>query len=50
MYSKAALIALAGAASAAPACNPAHQYPNGAECISTAGTLSLVTPAPSATT
>lgn len=31
------------------ACNPAHSYPNGAKCISTAGSLSLVTPAPSTT-
>lgn len=28
---------------AALACNPAHQYPAGQECISTAGVLSLVT-------
>jgi hypothetical protein len=31
------------------ACNPAHSYPNGAKCISTAGALSLVTPAASTT-
>ena len=31
------------------ACNPAHSYPNGAQCVSTAGTLSLVTPSASAT-
>lgn len=26
------------------ACNPAHSYPNGAQCVSTNGALSLVTP------
>jgi hypothetical protein len=31
------------------ACNPAHSYLNGAKCISTAGALSLVTPAASTT-
>lgn len=31
------------------ACNPAHAYPNGAQCISTNGALSLVTPTPSST-
>lgn len=31
------------------ACNPAHSYPNGAKCISTAGALSLVTPTASTT-
>jgi hypothetical protein len=35
--------------SAEYACNPAHSYPNGAQCVSTAGTLALVTPAPSTT-
>lgn len=29
------------------ACNPAHDYGNGVSCISTAGSLTLVTPAPS---
>ena len=32
------------------ACNPAHSYPNGASCISTAGSLTLVTPSPVPTT
>ena len=31
------------------ACNPAHSYPNGAQCISTAGSLTLVTTSASAT-
>ena len=31
------------------ACNPAHSYPGGASCISTAGSLTLVTP-PASTT
>ncbi|KAK4495860.1 hypothetical protein PRZ48_013128 [Zasmidium cellare] len=31
------------------ACNPAHQYPGGAQCISTNGQLSLVTPTPTPT-
>jgi hypothetical protein len=31
--------------SAEYACNPAHAYPNGAQCVSTNGALSLVTPA-----
>lgn len=35
--------------SAEYACNPAHAYPNGAQCVSTNGGLSLVTPAPSTT-
>jgi hypothetical protein len=35
--------------SAEYACNPAHAYPNGAQCVSTNGALSLVTPAPSTT-
>merc|ERR1712230_44677 len=26
------------------ACNPAHSYPNGASCVSTGGSLTLVTP------
>ena len=30
------------------ACNPAHAYPNGAQCISTGGSLTLVTPSVSA--
>lgn len=30
------------------ACNPAHSYPNGATCVSTAGSLALVTPSVSA--
>ncbi|THV78596.1 hypothetical protein D6D27_09142 [Aureobasidium pullulans] len=30
------------------ACNPAHSYPGGASCISTAGSLTLVTPSASA--
>ncbi|KAK4561375.1 hypothetical protein LTR86_004692 [Recurvomyces mirabilis] len=29
------------------ACNPAHSYPNGASCISTAGSLTLFTPSAS---
>lgn len=44
--------ALAGpiaATSAAFGCNPAHSYPNGAQCVSTNGALSLVTPSPSST-
>ncbi|KAH0280486.1 hypothetical protein KCU91_g987, partial [Aureobasidium melanogenum] len=53
----AATLALASAASAAPAlagrqdyaCNPAHSYPNGASCVSTNGALSLVTPVPTTT-
>jgi hypothetical protein len=32
------------------ACNPAHSYPNGAQCVSTNGALSLVTPTASSTT
>jgi len=31
------------------ACNPAHAYPEGVQCVSTNGALSLVTPAPSST-
>ena len=55
----AAFAALAGSAAAFPAyanttttyaCNPAHSYPNGASCISTAGSLTLVTAAPAQTT
>lgn len=55
----AAFAALASSVAALPAysnttttyaCNPAHQYPNGASCISTAGSLTLVTPAPVAAT
>ena len=38
------------AAATTYACNPAHSYPNGAQCVSTAGTLSLVTPTASSTT
>jgi hypothetical protein len=30
------------------ACNPAHQYPEGVQCVSTAGSLALVTPTSSA--
>lgn len=49
----AAAAIFAGLAAAAPqatttyACNPAHAYPNGAECVSSAGSLTLVTPVPS---
>jgi hypothetical protein len=31
------------------ACNPAHAYPEGVQCVSTNGALTLVTPAPSTT-
>merc|ERR1711939_339617 len=31
------------------ACNPAHSYPNGASCVSTGGSLTLVTPTTEAT-
>jgi hypothetical protein len=49
------ILALTSAVAASPAlrrdfaCNPAHSYPNGAQCISTAGGLALVTPAPTPT-
>ncbi|KAM0708193.1 hypothetical protein Q7P35_004843 [Cladosporium inversicolor] len=36
------------AAATTYACNPAHAYPNGAQCVSTNGALSLVTPTASA--
>ena len=56
MFSESVLLALlAATAKALPAatttfaCNPAHSYPNGASCISTAGSLTLVTPAASTT-
>ena len=42
----AVFLSLAGIAASTTtyACNPAHSYPNGATCIETRGTLSLVTP------
>lgn len=46
---KKATTTAAAASTTAYACNPAHSYPGGAQCVSTNGALSLVTPAPSST-
>ncbi|KAK1064488.1 hypothetical protein LTR12_007057 [Friedmanniomyces endolithicus] len=49
-YASLALVGNTIAQSTTFACNPAHSYPNGASCISTAGSLTLVTPSASAPT